>query len=150
VAKHLGAPWLTAPLPPVGRRRRRVLSDRLRARALVLGLRPPLSLEDAAAALASQAGGNRTALRRALRGLSLGDDGARSPAAEWAASALRLAEAHAKWSGYDDIVREPALRSYLAHPSSERDLASTAGDRPRWSDAWVAHWPPDGESGRSA
>src|SRR5215210_6347658 len=98
--------WLVAPLPPAGRRRTRVLSDRLRARALALGLRAELSLEDAAAALAAQADGNQTALRRALRGLSAGGGIDRSPAVQWAERTLRLAVVHARWSGFDDTVRE--------------------------------------------
>lgn len=105
---HPVPPRAGPPLSPVCRRRRRALSDRLRARALSLGLQSPFRLDEAAAALASEAGGNHAALRRALRGLPVGDDCLRSPAAERAARALRLAAAEVKWSTYDDTVSEPA------------------------------------------
>lgn len=62
--------WRVRPRPG-GRRQRRAFSDHLRARALLLGLRSTWNLDDAAAALASQAGGSRGALRQALRGASL-------------------------------------------------------------------------------
>ena len=143
--EHLAPLWLAAPLPPVGRRRTRALSDRLRARALFLGLRSQLTLEDAAAALASQANGNQTALRRALRDLSVGGDASRSPAVEWAARALRLAAAHVRWSAYDEAVREPTLRSYGAHPARGADLLVFAGRRHRRSSGSAALSGPAGE-----
>ena len=143
--KHLAPLGMAAPLPSVGRRRTRALSDRLRARALFLGLRSQLTLEDAAAALASQANGNQTALRRALGDLSVGGDASRSPAVQWAARALRLAVAHARWSAYDEAVREPTVRSHQAHPARGADVLVIAGRRDRRSNGSAALWGPDGE-----
>jgi hypothetical protein len=142
--------WFAGAVPAAGRRRRpRALSDRLRARALVLGLRPTCALEEAAAALASEADGNHAALRRAMRGLPIGGD-VRSPAAQWAASALSLAIAHAKWSTYDDTVADAVSRSYQLHPSRGSDLPATGGYRRRRSDASVPSWLPSGEPGEPA
>ena len=148
--KHAAPLWLAAPLPPVGRRRTRALSDLLRARALFLGLRSQLTLEEAAAALASQANGNQTALRRALRDLSLGGDASRSPAVRWAARALRLAVAHARWLAYDEAVREPTLRSYRVRPARGADLLVIAGRRDHRSGGSTVPWGPDREPAEPA
>ena len=115
-----------------------------------MGLRSQFTLEEAAAALASQANGNQTALGRALRDLSLGSDASRSPAVRWAARALRLAVAHARWSAYDEAVREPALRSYEAHPAGGADLAAIDERRRHQFHASAARWLPEGDPGWSA
>jgi hypothetical protein len=90
----------TPPLPPPihgparprdHARRRSGLGERLSARALVQAMEPVWEARAAATSLAGLAGGDETALRRALARIQLHSSDRTAPVAERAMEALRLA-----------------------------------------------------------